>query len=225
MPSTFLGLSIASSSLAAQQTALDVAGHNIGNANDRTYTRQQAVLGSRAPVPSIENGGRSGIGSLGAGVDVTMIRRLRDRFTEDQILGATASGGEWKIAQEAFDRVVGVFGEPSDTGIGNDLNRFWNSWQELSLNPENLAARNGVVQAGQAVANSLSSAYKRIEGVRDQRNTTLSADDVAINQTASDLAGLNEQIQRDSGFMRGARDLTWNYASVLTAIRARNGGL
>lgn len=33
---------------------------------------------------------------------------------------------------------------------------------------------------------------------------------------------LSEQIERDSGYLRGAKDLTWNYASFLSLLRNRN---
>ena len=32
---------------------------------------------------------------------------------------------------------------------------------------------------------------------------------------------LSEQINRDNGFMQGAHDLTWSYASFFTAAQAR----
>ena len=35
------------------------------------------------------------------------------------------------------------------------------------------------------------------------------------------VTSLAEQINRDSGYMQGARDLTWSYAALLSAIRAR----
>ena len=36
---------------------------------------------------------------------------------------------------------------------------------------------------------------------------------------------LSEQMDRDTGFMTSARDLTWNYAAFLTAIRSREEAL
>lgn len=43
-----------------------------------------------------------------------------------------------------------------------------------------------------------------------------------VRAHANPDGSLSEQIDRDSGYMTSARDLTWNYASVLTALDARD---
>ena len=50
MISSFLGLQTSLRGLLAQQQALDVAAHNVANANTVGYTRQEASLGAADPL-------------------------------------------------------------------------------------------------------------------------------------------------------------------------------
>ena len=50
MISSFLGLQTSLRGLLAQQQALDVAAHNVANANTVGYTRQEATLGAADPL-------------------------------------------------------------------------------------------------------------------------------------------------------------------------------
>ena len=49
MNSTFFGLELSRRALEAQQTALDISGHNVANANTQGYTRQIADLRATTP--------------------------------------------------------------------------------------------------------------------------------------------------------------------------------
>src|SRR5690606_23976356 len=77
MTSTFGGLSIASSALAAQRAALTAAGHNIADANTPGFSRQQVHL---APRSSGLGGLHSGTGLGSGGVRVTAQQRVVDQF-------------------------------------------------------------------------------------------------------------------------------------------------
>ena len=57
-----------------------------------------------------------------------------------------------------------------------------------------------------------------IQALRSKGDTFLSRVKFHVDGTGS----MSEQINRDSGYMQGARDLTWSYASLLSAIRQRN---
>ena len=76
MRATFMGLEMGKRSIMAQQTALDVTGHNLSNANTVGYTRQEANLVTTRPYHTPMLTGNSKVGQLGTGVDVPDIRRL-----------------------------------------------------------------------------------------------------------------------------------------------------
>jgi glucoamylase len=55
------------------------------------------------------------------------------------------------------------------------------------------------------------------QGLRDKADLYLRR----VQFQASPDGGFSEEIQRDTGAPRGARDLTWNYAAIITALNLR----
>src|SRR6266508_5442358 len=119
--STFLGVETALRGLLAQQRALDVSGHNIGNANTVGYSRQQVDLSPTTPFLDI------GHGQIGTGVDVNGYQRARDQFIDIQLRAQSMQLGQSEARQEGLAQVESNLNEPSDNVISNLLERYWAS--------------------------------------------------------------------------------------------------
>ena len=116
MISSFLGLLTSRRGLLAQQQALDVAAHNVANANTVGYTRQEATLGAADPLHLTAGATQNGTGAfLGQGVDVTAYRRVRDSFLDLQVRAQNMALGEGSTSAQALDNVQSAIGEPSTT--------------------------------------------------------------------------------------------------------------
>ena len=135
---TLQGLQTALSGLLAEQQALDIAGHNIANANTEGYSRETAVLETNRPieVPAMSVLTGKG-GQLGTGVSVETYTRIRNAYLDAQyrtqnsaLSGSTTEAEELQQAQAAFN-------EPSSSGIASQLS---------ALLPQALS--NGVMSAG-----------------------------------------------------------------------------
>src|SRR5687768_8224902 len=87
--STFFGLNTAMRGLLAQQTALDVTGHNIANVNTRGYSRQRVDMSATDPF-SFPAMNAVMPGQMGTGVDVGAFQRLRDQYLDRNIRGEMA---------------------------------------------------------------------------------------------------------------------------------------
>jgi flagellar hook-associated protein 1 FlgK len=191
---TFFGLNIALSALQAQQTALNVTAHNVANANTDGYTRQDAqmVAASPFPVPIASVAGQAG--QLGTGVDISMIRRLRDSFLDSQLRTQMGSQGYWNTKQDYLQQIETVFNEPSDQGINSLLTKFWSAWQDLAADPSNYAARVTVVESGSVLADVIRSDYQQLSSLRTQADNEISSDAGQINSWLAEIASLNKQI-------------------------------
>ena len=133
MISSFLGLQTSLRGLLAQQQALDVAAHNVANANTVGYTRQEATLGAANPLHLSAGVTQNGAGAfLGQGVDVTAYRRVRDSFLDLQVRAQNMALGDATTSAEALDRVQTAIGEPSTTGVNALLGKFYTAWSDLA---------------------------------------------------------------------------------------------
>jgi flagellar hook-associated protein 1 FlgK len=192
--STFSAIEVLRRALASHQRALDVTGHNVANVNTPGYTRQEVVLASLPPPGALSRFGSPLL--TGSGVVVAGLRQARDAFLDRQLRQSRQSQAEWRARADFWAQVEAVFPEPSDTGLGELLARFWNAWQEVSLNPESLAARTSLVQQAQVLADAIRQAAERLEQIRQHLDAVATGHVERINQIARELASVNTQIAR-----------------------------
>ncbi|MFD2044990.1 flagellar hook-associated protein FlgK [Ornithinibacillus salinisoli] len=195
--STFHGLEMAKRALFTQQSALYTTGHNISNANTEGYSRQRVNFETTTPFPSASRNRPQIPGQMGTGVEAGSVERVRDRFLDLQFRSENSKAGYWEAMSNSISRMENVMNEPSENGLANTMDKFWQSLQDLSVNPDNASdgARSVVVQRGIAVSetfNYLSDSLTSIQS--DLRNEV----DVTIedaNSLLRQIDGINNQIQ------------------------------
>jgi glucoamylase len=129
------------------------------------------------------------------------------RYPEDIYTGngtAPNGGNPWFLATNAYAELY---------------YRCANSWEKagkIVVSSANLPLFTGV-QVGETIFASDARFASLIQGVRKIGDTYLRR-----TQFHSDPSGhLSEEFNRTSGYMQGARDLTWSYASLLNAVWQR----
>jgi flagellar hook-associated protein 1 FlgK len=190
--SSFSGLTDALTALNASRYALDVTGQNISNANTPGYVRQRAELAEAGPIP--------GVAALYATqhadstVTVSGTARLNDPVVDMRARSEHGRNGYLATSAGTLSSVQDLFDEPSDNGLAEQLNDFWNSWAAVANHPGDSAARNVVLQKASALAGTLnetSAALGRIsQSLTDQTNAAVTQ----INTAAGELAQLNGAI-------------------------------
>ncbi|MFZ3131603.1 MAG: flagellar hook-associated protein FlgK [Desulfosporosinus sp.] len=222
MNSTFFGLELSRRALESQQNALNITGHNIANANTQGYTRQIANLTATTP-QSIPASGRSL--SLGTGVTLDTVTRARDDFVDRQFRWETSKQQYWAGKQDGLSKVEGMFNEPSDNSLSNDMNQFWTAWSDLSKNPENMGARSVVRERAQTLTGSFQNTAQQISNMTDNMEATIKVQIHQINVYGQQIKDLNDQIKRaevsgdNPNDLRDKRDALVDDLSKLVSVR------
>ena len=195
--STFSGISGALSSLQAQRRGLDVTGQNIANANTEGYSRQRVNLQSQAStiVPARWSTG----GQVGDGVRVADIERVRNEFLENKGRAEHSTNAYLTNQAEMYGYVESTFGEPSDTGIQQQMADFWAAFGTVSTNPdskEGIAARTVVMTRAETLINGMRDAKSSLETQWTSTRAQLDAHVNDVNTTAANIASLNDTIRR-----------------------------
>jgi len=214
--SSFSAIELLRRALASHQRALDVTGHNVANVNTPGFTRQEVVLASVPPPGSLSRFATPLL--AGGGVRVASLRQARDVFLDRQLRQARQSAAEWQARADFWSQVEAVFPEPSDVGLGELLARFWNAWQEVSLNPESLAARTSLVQQAQVLTDALRQAAQRLDQVRQHLDAVATGHVERVNQIARELASVNVQIARLEVSGQAALDLRDHREQLLAEL-------
>jgi flagellar hook-associated protein 1 FlgK len=195
--SSFYGMQTSLRGLIAQQRMLDTTGHNIANASTKGYSRQEGLL-SASTALQVQTASSSATGShLGSGVDVDGFRRVRDQFLDAQYRGQNTNLSEWTARAESLDSAELSLAEPGDTGINAQLTKFWQSWSDLSKNPDNEAAKQAVVQQANALTDSIHSVRSQMvaaQGSAQGQYDAIAGPDGEVAKIATELAGLNKTI-------------------------------
>jgi flagellar hook-associated protein 1 FlgK len=133
---------------------------------------------------------------MGTGVEVNKLVRLREGFLDTQFRERNKDLGYYTAKSDTYSKIEEVLNEPSDTGIANAMDQFWQSWQELSKNPDSASARAVVRQRGVAVSESFQFAKDSLNQIQSDLNNVISVDVSNINSLTKQIADLNDQISR-----------------------------
>jgi flagellar hook-associated protein 1 FlgK len=153
-------LEIGKRSLMSHQVAISVTGHNIANASSEGYSRQVVGLVPTDPI-------KETYGLLGTGVMVQNVQRLRTDFIDQQIRSTNYNMGEAAQQEKILSQIEATLSEPSDSGLGAMMTKFFTSFQDLAVHPEDATSRNTVLLAAKSMNDSfhkLTSNLQQLKG-------------------------------------------------------------
>ncbi|MFL5831480.1 MAG: flagellar hook-associated protein FlgK [Solirubrobacteraceae bacterium] len=209
--SSMMGLQTALRGLLAEQEAINTTGHNIANANTPGYSRQTADLteSDALTIPAFSNVTGGGV-QLGTGVDIATISRVRNLFLDVQYRAQNSAVGDASTRASILDQVQTGLAEPSDHGLGSQLNAFWNSWSDVANAPGSQAARQALINNASALATTFNSLDQQLSTIETQASTQYTALTGATGQVKSDasqIATLNQSISQSLAAGQNPNDL------------------
>ncbi|ASN04725.1 flagellar hook-associated protein FlgK [Virgibacillus necropolis] len=193
--STFHGLEMAKQALFAQQSALYTTGHNISNANTEGYTRQRVNFATQSPFPTASRNRPEIPGQMGTGVEAGSVQRVRDQFLDYQFRAENSKAGFWTSKTDSIARMESLMNEPSENGLSKTMDQFWQSLQDLSVNPKNAGARSVVAQRGLAVAETFNYLSSSLSSMRTDLKSQIDVTVKDANSILSQVNEINKQIQ------------------------------
>ncbi len=188
---SFASYEIARSGLLVNERGLYVTGHNISNVNTPGYVRQQAMI-KNGPVETVLT--RAGLVQLGLGADIQEIRQIRHSFLDNIYRQENTTLGYWETRQKTFSDLEAIMAEPMESGLQNVLNNFWDSWQELSKEPDSLTVRALVSQRSEALVQQINHMGAQLDRLQNDLNTEITVRIAEVNDITREIANLNVKI-------------------------------
>lgn len=173
--------------LSASQTALDLVGQNVTNADTEGYTRKRLNLEAGVRVDQ-------GLGQMGFGVDVVNIKRMRDDLLDRQMQEVSTQKGAREELDKSLQAIQNILTEPADSGLNTFLEKFWASWQDLANNPSDRTARQAVSDAGSALSGRFQDLGEQFNVLLNQKNEELVDGVGEINKLLEGIKEDNEAI-------------------------------
>lgn len=199
-------LNTAKSGMNVSQVAIQTTSHNISNINTPGYSRQRVNQSASSPYSMPGKNSNFGAGQIGTGAQIDDVTRIRNSFYDYQYRSESHQYGSTSVKYEYFKNIEGIFNEPSDTAISSSLNSFFNSWSELSKDPQSYGVKSVVIENGKYLSNSINSAFKRLESLEEGLDKQSEYIMDEVNSMLSQLDKLEKNIKIIQGSGKSPND-------------------
>jgi len=175
-------------SLNAVEQALTVTENNVVNASTPGYARQTATFEAQPFDLTV---------GLPGGVKAGVVQSSRDAFAENAVRNQQSDLGFYNQKVADLTSMQNYFSTSSTSGIGPAMDGLFQSFSQLSVNPNDAVSRQAVINAAQTVAQNFQTTAAGLESagsaIDDQASNTIST----INQLASTVATINSENRVD----------------------------
>lgn len=204
MRATFSGLNTMVRGIIANQLSLDTTGHNITNAGNDGYSRQVVTL---ATTHSESRAGLYGQVRVGTGVDVLSVERARNIYADIQYRNENPSQQYFKTRAVNYDKLETIFDDSKNLGIEAAINKFYQSWVELSTSASTSATRTNVIEQGRNLSDVIQTATAELqEQIRNQYED-IKSEVLQVEDILEGILSINKQIIPQEAAGATANDL------------------
>lgn len=170
------------SGMRISQNSLEVLSRNVANAGTPGYHRQSLSV--------IDTKGVNSTYARSGGIERAFNRSLQASYTS-----AVSDAGYAATLASTLERLQTFLGRPGDAGsLDTMFGNLHNALQALGTSPDNYATRSTVVSQAQALATTLNSLTRDVQGLRQETETQLSASVDELNVSVSALQRINQRL-------------------------------
>ncbi len=190
MPSTFFGLTIASSGLNAYQIALNTTANNLSNVQTLGYTRQQANREASGALRVYAK-----YGCMGTGVTTNSITQVRNEYYDTKYWYNQSSVGLFETRLDYLSQIENYFvDDDTAKGFSTILNNMFNALDTLKGNASDTNIRQQFIGSAQNFATYFNSVASGLGQIQSSTNEEIKSTVANINAIAEKIAILNKQI-------------------------------
>jgi len=178
-------LNVAQSGLAASQVQVENVMNNIANEN---------TVGYKKRVVDVKEMDHNDSRITGRGVQVDGVNRITNMYVYDNLVGEQSKDVQHKELSSMLADIEAIFYETDNSGFSADLDKYFQSVEELRSSPNNSIYRSNVSNTGQILVDDLKTLYSDIESKERVVSNTLDDSVSEINSILRDIGTVNQQI-------------------------------
>ncbi len=173
--------------LNAAKTAVENVSNNIANENTAGYKKRVVQLSEIEQVNST---------LTGRGVKTASAYRITSQYMYDKLISENTKLNYQTKLSAMVGNVESLFKETTDSGISANLNRYYQSVENLRSNPNSIVYKTAMQTEGTVLVESLQNLYTSIENQQKDEKTELYTNVDHINETLKQIGSLNEKMQQ-----------------------------
>ena len=177
--SLFYALSAAGQSLNTNKRAIDITNKNMSNVYTEGYTRKNSVI-QDLPL---------------AGIDIATVERAFDKSLFNRYINLNQELSGEKRFQHNLDQIESIFNDVQGSGFSTALNDFFNSFNDIAVNPDDLAARYSAITSANELVGRIRNSAENITDIRTNTVMDIKDNVTKLNQLTSQLAEVNKGLK------------------------------
>lgn len=190
MPSTFFGLSIASTGLNAFQNKVNTTTNNISNAKTEGYSRQVVNLSQEEALRTWQK-----YGTAGTGVSTDSITQVRDQYYDEKYWNNQKNYGQYSKQLYYLQQIEDYFKDNASVpGFTSIYTQMFNSLDTLKTNAGDSSVRNQFISNATKLMTYFNGLGNKLQDLQTSINDEIKTTVDSINSTAKKIAVLNKQI-------------------------------
>ena len=184
---------IALSGMTAAQVGLYVTGHNVSNVDTPGYSRQRAV--QKDVLYNTIGYNAYGALKLGLGTDIANVRQIRDKFIDATYRREVGKLGFYDMKTMTGNEIEMIIGElQSEYNAQSVVTNLFNSLQELSSTPSDIAKRLSFISNCQTFLTKMNNAADRLLDYQNNLDKQVRDAVKNINSYTAQISELNDKI-------------------------------
>lgn len=192
-------MSLGTRTMFAAQAGMQVTGHNIANASVEGYSRQRVELATA-------KGQFTGAGFFGKGADVVSIVRTYDDFLTRHAAAMASQSAFDQARLDRLERMEQAF-PMGESGIGYAAEQMFSALSDLASRPGDIPTRQVVLARANELAARFNTVSQQLDSLQAGVNADLELEVRTINELATSIASINDQIAAVSGLGQPPNDL------------------
>lgn len=185
--SSFSTLEIGKRALMSQSVGIDVTSNNISNVDTPGYSRREAIMA--------ETDSRyTNAGYVGTGTMVSTIKNYREEFFDREIRKSVALQAGYDEDSKIYQQVEAVLAEPSDSGLTEVSESFFNSFEDLASDPQNVSLRETTLEKAKTLVDTFHTVADKLDTIRNNISNDAKNNVTTINNDLQKVAELNGKI-------------------------------
>ena len=179
MSSLFFSLSIAGQSLLTHKRAMDNVNKNMTNMYSEGYSRRVNHL---ADLPA-------------SSVHLKKIERVFDKSLFGRYIATNNQKAGYENYQDVLQQIEDIYNDIHGSGLASELNDFFNSFNDVAVNPDDLAARYSVMSKAQALVGRIRNSFETLQNIKEKTSLSIKDSIGRLNDLLNQLAYVNKNIK------------------------------
>ncbi|OCL94819.1 FlgK family flagellar hook-associated protein [Aliarcobacter thereius] len=182
------------STLHTSQTGLNASRYAIDNVSNNQANKN--TIGYKKRVADLSEVRLNGVHITGQGVGFDGISRVTSQHMYDKFMQESTKSNYYNKLSNMLGGVEKIFIETDTSGFSINLNRYFQSVENLRTNPHSEVYRNAMQTEGKVIVDDLQKLYSSVEKQAAIEKNELKTDLKEVNSILKEIADINTKIEK-----------------------------